>query len=243
MLSGVVPCFSPLGTQGYKHKASFLSMQLMLLWWDVNKTHTRTCFSTRCSESEPENSWSVSLRHPGIFTTAIVQPCSISAQVKRWKDKYYLEHIIVKGMDNWHACHQCPKVGLLMTAKLHLAPGMHRGRCQTSEHQTARSSVNLIALDMGFTGSCRPKERRGAKAKPHFLSHISFSSVRHALISVLKRRGVLYYYFRLARWKWICTLSWAHLQPGVNKTKETMHKTSTVTKGFNVNVVPAALWF
>ncbi len=69
-----------------------------------------------------------------------------------------------------------------MTAKLHLAAGMCRGRFQTSEHQTALSSVNLIALDMGFIGSHEPKERRGAKAEPDFLSRISFFSVSHALI-------------------------------------------------------------
>lgn len=84
-----------------------------------------------------------------------------------------------------------------MTAKLHLAPGMHRGCSQTSEHQTALSSVNLIALDMGFIGSHRPKERRGAKAKPDFLSHISFYSVSQALIRALRRRGVLNYYLTL----------------------------------------------
>lgn len=84
-----------------------------------------------------------------------------------------------------------------MTAKLHLAPGMCRGRSQTSEHQTALSSVNLIALDMGFIGSRRPKERRGPKAEPDFLSGISFSFVSHALIRMLVRRGVLYYYVRL----------------------------------------------
>lgn len=64
-----------------------------------------------------------------------------------------------------------------MTAKLHLAPGMRRGRSQTSEHQTALGSVNLIALDVGFIGSRGPKERRGAKAEPDFLSRISFASV------------------------------------------------------------------
>lgn len=84
-----------------------------------------------------------------------------------------------------------------MTAKLHLAPGMHRGCSQTSEHQTALSSVNLIALDTGFIGSHRPKERRGAKAKPDFLSHISFSSVSQALIRALRRRDVLNYCLRL----------------------------------------------
>lgn len=130
----------------------------------------------------------------GIYTVAIVRPCRVSAQVKRWKDKHYLGHIIVKGMDNWHACHRCPKGGLLMTAKLHLAPGMCRGRSQTSEHQTALSSVNLIALDTRFIGSRRPKERPGAKAEPDFLSHISFSSVSHALVAVLGRRGVFCYY-------------------------------------------------
>lgn len=67
-----------------------------------------------------------------------------------------------------------------MTAKLHLAPGMCRGCSQTSEHQTARSPVNLIALDVGFIGSLRPNEKRGAKAEPDFLSRISFSSVSHA---------------------------------------------------------------
>lgn len=88
-----------------------------------------------------------------------------------------------------------------MTAKLHLAPGMCRGRSQTSEHQTALSSVNLIALDSGFIGSHGPKERRGAKAEPDFLSRISFSSVSQALMSVLGRRAVLDYYFRLTRFK------------------------------------------
>lgn len=78
-----------------------------------------------------------------------------------------------------------------MTAKLHLAPGMCRGHSQTSEHQTALSSVNLIALDVGFIGSHRPKERRGAKAEPDFLSHVSFSSVSHALVRVLRRRCVI----------------------------------------------------
>ncbi|CAB1458575.1 unnamed protein product [Pleuronectes platessa] len=81
------------------------------------------------------------------------------------------------------------KVGLLMTAKLHLAPGMRGGPSQTSEHQTALGSVNLIALDSGFIGSRRPNERRGAKAKPDFLSRISFSSVSHARRRVLRRRG------------------------------------------------------
>lgn len=154
-----------------------------------------------------------------IFTILIVQPCNISAQVKRWKDKHYLWHIIVKGMDNWHACHQCPKVGLLMTAKLHLALGMRRGRSQTSEHQTALSSVNLIALDMGFIGSHRPKERRGAKAKPDFLSHISFSSVSHALIRVLRKRGALCYYFRLARLKMCLFIYFCNQLPRVCKVK------------------------
>lgn len=124
------------------------------------------------------------------FTMLIAQPCNVSAQVKRWKDKHYLGHMIVKGMDNWHACHWCPKVGLLMTAKLHLAPGMHRGCSQTSEHQTALSSVNLIALDTGFIGSHRPKERRGAKAKPDFLSHISFSCQSSSHKSTQKKRCV-----------------------------------------------------
>ncbi len=86
-----------------------------------------------------------------------------------------------------------------MTAKLHLAPGMCGGRSQTSEHQTALSSVNLIALDMGFIGSREPKERRGAKAETDFLPCISFSSVSHALIRVHGRRDLLYYYFKLTR--------------------------------------------
>lgn len=138
----------------------------------------------------------------------IVQPCGISAQVKRWKDKHYLGHIIVRGMDNWHACHQCPKVSLLMTAKLHLAPGMHRGRCQTSEHQTARSSVNLISLDMGFTGSCRPKERRGGESKTRFSLPYQFLLCQScSRRSAQEKRCVYYYfryYFRLDRLKWIC---------------------------------------
>lgn len=149
----------------------------------------------------PRRDWGVLY---GIFTMLIARPSSVSAQVKRWKDKHYLGHIIVKGMVNWHACHRCPKVGLLMTAKLHLAPGMCRGRSQTSEHQTALSSVNLIALDMGFIGSHRPEKRRGAKAEPDFLSHISFSSVSHALIGVLGRRGVWYYCFRITGLKFVC---------------------------------------
>ena len=44
-------------------------------------------------------------------TMLIAPPCSVSAQVKRWKDKHYLGHIIAKGTDNWHARHRCPKVG------------------------------------------------------------------------------------------------------------------------------------
>lgn len=117
----------------------------------------------------------------GLSAVLIVQPCRVSAQVKRWKDKHYHAHIIVEGMDNWHACHRCPEVSRLMTAKLHLAPGMCRGQSQTSEHQTALSSVDLIALDMGFIGSPWAKRRQEAKAEPDCLSCISFSFVSHAL--------------------------------------------------------------
>lgn len=88
-----------------------------------------------------------------------------------------------------------------MTAKLHLAPGMCRGGSQTSEHQTVLSSVNLIALDAGFIDSHRPKERQGAKTEPDFLSHISFSTVSHALRRMLRRRAELCYFVRLTRLK------------------------------------------
>lgn len=54
---------------------------------------------------------------------------------------------------------QCPNVDVLMTAKLHLAPGMCGGHSKTFEHQTVLSSVNLIALNMGFIGSRGPAER------------------------------------------------------------------------------------
>lgn len=86
-----------------------------------------------------------------------------------------------------------------MTAKVHLAPGMCRGCSQTSEHQTVRSSVNLIALDVGFIGSRRPNERRGAKAEPDFLSRISFSSVSHARRRMLAKPVQLCYSVRLTK--------------------------------------------
>lgn len=96
-------------------------------------------------------------------------------------------------MDNWHACHQCPGAGVLMTAKLHLAPGMH---LPTSEHQTVLSSVNLIALDTDLLARSGPKRDGEGKAKPDFLCHIGFSSVSHALTRTLGRRGVRYLPFR-----------------------------------------------
>lgn len=86
-----------------------------------------------------------------------------------------------------------------MTAKVHLVPGMCRGCSQTSEHQTARSSVNLIALDVGFIGSHRPNKRRGVKAEPDFLSRISFSSVSHARGRMLRKPEQLCFSLRLTK--------------------------------------------
>lgn len=103
-----------------------------------------------------------------------------------------------------------------MTAKLHLAPGMCRGCSQTSEHQTALSSVNLIALDMGFIGSHGPKEKRGAKAEPDFLPRISFSFVSQARIRMLRRKGLSCCYVRITGLK--------GLKVGKKKKKNIKHK-------------------